>query len=204
MDNLTLTRKARHLAKELLKKAKENEPPITADLQNIAREISAEMVGLENKFKSEISLIRKIADTAKASSQELWQAAERINDTLRYTFILPIESYTESPRQTIKHLRKADYQVPEYKIWNAWRTIGSDKDRGYRGINITIISSQKQRFELQFHTEASFELKTETHDLYKEARLTKTLPERRVEIKEIVLKKAAKVEIPKGVKQWNM
>ena len=60
MDNLTLTRKARHLAKELLKQAKENEPTITADLQSITRKISAEMAGLENKFKTEMSLTRKL------------------------------------------------------------------------------------------------------------------------------------------------
>lgn len=204
MDDLTFTRKARRLAKELLKQAKENEPQITIDLQTIAKEIAAEMVGLENKFKAEMSLVRKISDTAKASSQELWQAADRINDALRYSFIFPTEHYTEGLSQTIGHLRKADYQIPEDKIWNAWRFIGSKQDRGYRGINITLISSQKQRFELQFHTEASFDLKTETHDLYKEARLMGTLPERRREIKEFVLKKAESVEIPKGAKQWNM
>jgi len=43
-------------------------------------------------------------------------------------------------------------------------------------------------------------LKTETHDLYREARQPETLAARREEIKAIVLKKAQKVEIPKGVR----
>ena len=54
-------KQARRLARKLLAEAGENEPQITNDLQKIASEISAEMIGLENKFKSEESLARKIS-----------------------------------------------------------------------------------------------------------------------------------------------
>jgi hypothetical protein len=198
MDKISKT------ALRFLADALKYEPRITADLKIIAAEIYAEMVGLENKFKTKKSLIRKLFDKSYGDPQKLQRATDRINDVLRYTFVLPIETYADGVRRTIEILRESGYRVPENKIWNAWENIGTDKDRGYRGINITVISSENQKFELQFHTRESFMLKTETHDLYEEARLAKTSPERRKEIKDSVLGKAADVGIPKGVKEWNM
>jgi hypothetical protein len=195
---------AQLLAQKLLVQAHEKEPKITADLQSISEKVVAQMVGLENKFKTEESLTRKLVTIATKGSEDILKEAKKINDALRYTFVSAIESYLETVIQTIEILEKMDYQIPRDKIWNAWQNIGKHKDRGYRGINITIISSQKQRFELQFHTKASFSLKTKTHDLYKEARRTETSSERREEIKGIVLAKAAEIDVPKGVKRWSM
>lgn len=197
-------KQARRLAQKLVAGAAENEPQITADLQKIISEISAEIIGLENKFKTKESLTRKLLNKSYGDPRKLQKAADRINDVLRYTFVLPFETYADGVRRTIESLRESGYRVPENEIWNAWKSIGTGKDRGYRGINITVISSENQKFELQFHTKESFRLKTETHDLYKEARLAKTSTERREEIKNSVLEKAADVGIPKGVKKWNM
>ena len=158
------------------------------------------MIGLENRFKTSESLIRKLIAESYGNLRKLSKIAQSINDVLRYTFVLPMQDYTDSFQQIIKKMRGSGFQVPENRIWNAWANIGSVKDRGYRGINITIISSQNQKFDLQFHTSASFRLKTETHDLYKEVRDAAILPERREEIKKIVLGKADQVEIPEGVK----
>ena len=199
MDNLTLPRKARRLAKELLKQAKENEPQITADLQNIAWEISGEAVGLENKFKAEMSLVRKLIDAVGDDLQRLQRKSKNINDVLRYTFVLSVDAYAKGFQQTIERLPKLGYRVPENRIWNAWENIGTQYDKGYRGINMTIISSQQQKFELQFHTEASFELKTETHHFYKEMRSKNISGKRETELTAIMLELAGKIERPDGV-----
>ena len=199
MDNLTLPRKARRLAKELLKQAIENEPQITADLQNIAWEISGEVVGLKNKFKTEISLVRKLIDRADFNSESIREIAESVNDVLRYTFILPFEIYAKGFRQTIETLRELGYQIPENRIWNAWQTAGKRFDKGYRGVNITIISSQKQNFELQFHSAESFRLKTETHFLYEEVRSRKTSKKRKSEIIETLIRMAENIKRPEGI-----
>ena len=199
MENFTTNKEAWDLAKKLLAQAEENEPTITADLQNIATAVSAEFVGLRNKFKTEESLTRKLVDKSFGDSQKLWQAAKTINDVLRYTFVLPFEIYAKGFHRTIKELRRTGYRIPEYKIWNAWHNVGSDKDRGYRGINITAISSKRQKFELQFHTEESFQLKTETHFLYEESRDKKTSRERIVEIIEILKNSATNIKKPNGV-----
>jgi hypothetical protein len=74
-------------------------------------------------------------------------------------------------------------------------------DKGYRGINAVIISSRKQKFELQFHTEESFQLKMKTHNLYKERILTEISEERKAEISKIMLESAKEVFVPQGVKK---
>ena len=102
-------------------------------------------------------------------------------------------------RKTLTELGNSDYEISSKYVWNAWKNIGTKYDKGYRGINITIISSQGQKFELQFHTEQSFRLKTQIHGLYKEADLTTISVERKLEIIQIMVESAKNVPIPKGV-----
>ncbi len=205
MENFTIRKEAWRLAGELLAQAVENEPKITADLQNIAEEVPAEIVGLENKVKSEESLTQKLsmlADRDKTNQsirQKSEKFARRNNDTLRYTFILPNDEYVKGFNKTVEKLKQNGFIIPQNRIWNAWENAGTAKDTGYRGINITVISSQKQRFELQFHTAQSFRLKTEAHYLYEELRNLKTFDERRAEIIKEILKSAKRVERPEGI-----
>lgn len=211
-----IEKKAKQFAKNLLQQAENNEPPITTDLQKIALEVSAEMVGLEEKFKSEESLTRKITETSVRNVRKFSESgyslknaieeavkirAERNNDTLRYTFIFSFEKYVFGFRQSLQKLNQKGFNVPENKIWNAWKNIGTVFDKGYRGINITIFSSQGQVFELQFHTKASYELKTETHFLYEELRRLKTSRQRENEIIQELVEMAQAVRVPKGVKK---
>ncbi len=210
-----IEQKASDFAKQLLKQASEHEPPITADLQKIALEVSAEMVGLKHKFKAEESLAEKIFYRAiKVFEYELKQnvseeiairetfseLVERQNDVLRYTFVLPFEKYVFGFRNSLEKLKQQNYQIPQDLIWNAWKNIGTSFDKGYRGINITIFSSQGQKFELQFHTEESYRLKVKTHKLYKEARMSETSRHRKAEIAKIMVGLAKETAVPQGVK----
>ena len=171
-----LEQKAAQYAKSLRTQAVKNEPQITEDLQKIASEVSAEMVGLEHKFKTEDSLTRKLVNrAAKIFEYELKQEfsearavratflelVEEQNDVLRYTFVLPFEKYIFGFRNSLEKLKRKDYEIPEDKIWNAWKNIGTSFDKGYRGINITIISSQKQIFELQCTHRRKFSVENE-------------------------------------------
>jgi hypothetical protein len=196
---IKIYRTAQISAQELLAKARENEPKITRDLKKIALEVSAEMFGLEHKFKTEESLIRKLAEYAGDDFQKLNRKTKSVNDVLRYTFILSFDKYADSFYQTLKILDKFGYQILERRIWNSWENIGTEFDKGYRGINITIISFRKQKFELQFHTKESCGLKTETHNLYKEIRDKSISNRRETEITELMLKTAEKVKRPEGV-----
>lgn len=205
MENFIIKIEAQHLAELLLAEAKENEPQITADLSSIATAVAAKIAGLENKFKTEESLTRKLLLLAgkdksnQTSKQKLEKFARRNNYTLRYTFIFQTEKYARGFQATIEQLKKSGFEIPPNRIWNAWKTAETAQDTGYRGFNITVVSSQKQRFELQFHTAESFRLKTETHRLYEELRNSKTFDERREEIIKEMLSRAKQVERPKGI-----
>ena len=183
--------------RQLLAEASENEPEITNDVGEIASILKAEIVGLENKFKSEISLARKLTDYSNVRNVTVEKIAKQINDVLRYTIIFSPESYSKDYKLALDVLVEKGYQIP--KIWNAWSNEGKPNDTGYRGINATIISSQNHKFELQFHTAESFRLKTETHGLYEERRSPNITKQRDAEILEIMKKLAAKIERPKGI-----
>ncbi|MCY7375782.1 MAG: hypothetical protein LH472_07400 [Pyrinomonadaceae bacterium] len=124
---------------------------------------------------------------------------EKINDALRYTFILSFESYVFDLGQLLEKLKRKGFVIPKNKIWNAWRNVETKYDTGYRGINATIISSQGQKFELQFHTKESFQLKMKTHTLYKEAVSAKTSAVRKNEIIQMMVEFSKSILIPKGV-----
>ena len=160
-----IEKQAKFHARHLLADARGHEPKITADLQKIASELSAEMVGLENKFKTIESLTEKIIKlfsqsfsyfllqgytTENAFEEAFSRTLNKSNDILRYTFIFPNESYIFSYKLSLTKLENFGYKVPQDKIWNAWKNIGTIFDKGYRGINITIISSEKQNSSYNF------------------------------------------------------
>ena len=194
---LNFNNKASDAAKQLLDEAQKNEAAITKDLKSITALNNSELTGLENKFKDESSLARKLSNNAIKLNSSIAAEAKRNNDTLRYTMIFSPDDYQNGYSQVLNELESRGYNVR--KIWNAWATAGTVNDSGYRGINVTVISSQNQIFELQFHTAESFRVKTETHNLYEEKRDPKTSLNKRLEINEIMKKIAQKIKRPKGV-----
>ena len=106
LTNAKIEKKSADYARALLKHARENEPQITADLQKIALEVMAEMVGLEHKFKTEESLTKKLSKNSQkylsyisaernsdstTIEKSVARAARQSNDVLRYTFLMPFE-----------------------------------------------------------------------------------------------------------------
>ena len=122
MENLTTKIEARRLAELLLAQAKENEPQITADMLPIAAAVSAELIGLENRFKTEESLTRKLLllagkdKSSQTSKQKLEKFARRNNDALRYTFIFQTEKYAQGFQATIEQLKKSSFEIPPNRI----------------------------------------------------------------------------------------
>ena len=189
--------KSLRLARSILAEARENETVITPDIREIVNVLKAEIVGLENKFKSKESLARKLTNYSVIGNIPLEKAASRINDALRYTLLFSPDNYLEDHNSALNLLREKGYQIQ--RIWNAWSNTGKPNDTGYLGINATIISSKNQKFEIQFHTAETFRLKTETHVLYEERRSPNISKERDAEILQIMKKLSAKIERPKGV-----
>jgi hypothetical protein len=146
-------------ADALIKKATQAEPAVTAHLQTMAEANGGELVGLKNRLKTQESLRGKISGDMKELGLGAPEAAERIGDALRYTSILPERSFTKGAQATLDHLVSEGYKIR--KIKNTYQE-GSI----YKGINASLISPDGQIFELQFHTQESFAVKTAMHKDY--------------------------------------
>jgi ppGpp synthetase/RelA/SpoT-type nucleotidyltranferase len=184
----------------LLDAAIEIEPSVTQDLQRIVKIAGGEMVGLEDRFKSEESLMRKLEERVKerrpnlSFQLSLVKQSERINDSLRYTVVFSTEDYVESYKQFVSQLERFGYTV--VRSWNDWATANTKNDQGYRGINLTLKHFQEHLFEIQFHTMESWQLKNETHPLYQELWLRSTPYFRKLELAQLQVERAAKISIP--------
>ena len=176
----------------LLERAAAIEPVITGDLQRMAAAVQARMAGLDYRFKGRESLIRKIESKTWRRDVTPARAAANITDVLRYTVLLDSESFVSQYWQLQEQLAASGYQTN--KVSNTWR-----KNAVYKGINTTIIKNG-QVFELQFHTEQSFNLKNnELHKLYEEAREISTSTERRAELQRQMIELSRQIPTPPGI-----
>jgi hypothetical protein len=205
---------AKREAGRLIREARVEEPAITRRLEEIAKQTDGKLVGLEHRFKSEESLARKLADRAddrtaglinKGYSREealtlaVANQVNKVNDALRYTITFQTEHYIARYEATIDILKNQGYKID--KIWNAWELAGTPKDPGYRGINVTLVSPNGQKFELQFHTPESYKLKSDNHLFYEEARANTTSEARKAMLLKLQIESAKSIPIPTGINQ---
>jgi hypothetical protein len=156
------------LATELRAGAEAAEKAVTSDLSEIATSTGGRIEGLDNNLKEVNSLTRKInSDLRRYPDLTPGQAADGINDSLRYTHVFSPENYTQGVRDTLGALEQKGYTVVDTK--NFW-TEGSP----YKGINATLKTPEGQPFELQLHTPESWNLKSATHDAFDISRADST------------------------------
>jgi (p)ppGpp synthase/HD superfamily hydrolase len=144
--------------RKIYSKSVANEPTITSDLETIVSGVGAKLAGLDGRLKSTESLLRKM----QAGSV----SADRIYDIVRYTEIAEPAGYSDYFYETVAKLKHKGYTVVRVK--NYW----INENDPYQGVNVRLISPAGQKFELQFHTQESFDLKNgELHELYEQQRL---------------------------------
>ena len=142
-------------------KALTNEPEITKHIKAVAENTKLDIQGLENRIKTKDSYLRKIR-----SNYEQGKTEYEIKDIIRYTYTSKPEDIVGKTQKAIDIGSKQGYNTIEVK--NYWL----DKNNPYNGINTTVQASNGQKFELQYHTEESFEIKNgKMHELYEEQRL---------------------------------
>lgn len=180
------------LADQVLEKATRHEARISGDLRSIARARKAKMVGLEHRMKGKASLSRKIAADVDDKGVTAAKAAAEISDANRYTMVFRANEYTRGAEQAMQALKERGYEIE--KVKNYWA-----QGNAYRGINIIAKTPGGQRFELQFHTPASYAMKTKTnHKWYEVWRDdTKGLGERAAASQRMV-SNASALKMPKG------
>lgn len=143
-------------AKDMLEVAKKNEPDITNDLKNLTKKSGFKLEGLEYRLKTLESLARKVKNEPDA----------KMRDVTRYTVIGKADTMTKDYNGFVAKMLEKGYNVSAVK--NYW----NNHSNPYNGINNNFISPKGYEFELQFHTQESFDLKNgKLHELYERQRV---------------------------------
>jgi len=140
-------------------KALENEPEISKAVMKLADNTGMKVFGFDKRIKTKESFLEKIEKNYNPKGNEY-----EVKDILRYTLGSNPKELTEKTLQSIDMFTQEGYNTRVIK--NTWRTNSS-----YNGINTFISAPNGQKFEVQYHTQESFNLKNgKLHDLYEKQR----------------------------------
>lgn len=142
-------------------KAVDNEPLITSTIKGVAQNNNVDILGLEYRLKTKDSYIGKIRRDYSDGNKGF-----EINDIIRYTYGTDSTSLADKTLSCIDNLENMEYNT--VKVKNSWL----DKNNPYNGINTTVKAPNGQKFEIQYHTQESFDLKNgKMHELYEKQRV---------------------------------
>lgn len=180
------------IAQNMLDEIEKTEPQITETLKSIAKASNGHLEGLDFRLKSKDSLIRKIETDALLEDISIQEAAKQIKDVLRYTTILEPDDFGKNYDEMKTKLIKSGFEI--IKVKNTWSDSGP-----YKGVN-TILEKDGIAFEMQYHTQESFELKNgKLHELYEERRLPATSQERKLELDKEMVQLSKNLTVPNGI-----
>ncbi|MFD6677634.1 hypothetical protein ACFWDA_25150 [Rhodococcus zopfii] len=184
------------LVVETMIAAKQQEAAMTADVLAALPE-EARMQGLEFRMKSPASLARKLADRVKAAPfAEPERIVEKITDVVRYTAISRPEQVVDTARMMAGSL--AD---------RGWTVIEAEQSyldgNQYKGLHMLARHPAGLVAEFQFHTDASQQVKDDTHIDYERARDTGVPATERAALIEKMTARWAQVPTPPGLTQLS-
>ena len=150
------------------------------------------LIGLEFRCKGEDRIMEKVARQIE-SQPDLApdEALSSVKDAIRYTFQYTEEHYAEGVYADVDRLKTAGFELVEVR--NSWRS------EEYKGINSRWqVPENGQLFEVQFHTEISFEAKQLTHPAYERLRDPTTAKTERDELQGFQRRVNTYVPTPSG------
>lgn len=177
---------------KLVEKSQKIEPKITADINNIATKAGGKLVGLENRLKSSYSIKRKIEDeVSDGFSKSL--SLNKIRDAIRYTTVFKENDFVTRYKAMQYLLAIEGYKTIVVK--NTWKN-----DSAYKGVNTFIQNEDGDVFEMQYHTQQSFDVKNGLlHKLYEKFRDPKTPINEKEKLLLEMRKLSSKIKVPEGV-----
>ena len=173
--------------------AKANEAQISKDVVEAVSGSEGHLEGFSQRIKSPESYERKVSTIAEEAEVSPEQAAESINDIIRYTEVADGEHLAGEFHRTLDELESKGYSVQ--KVKNTWL----DKEVAYKGVNVVVESPEGQTFEMQYHTPESYATKERMHFLYEEYRLPSTNRHRRRELYQEMKRISQGLRPPKDV-----
>jgi SPP1 gp7 family putative phage head morphogenesis protein len=171
--------------------ALENEPVITDQVKKMTESAGMNSLGLEYRIKTKESFLEKIRKNYQPDGNEY-----EIKDIIRYTLGAPPDNLADKTLLAIENFEKEGYNT--VRIKNTWHP-----DSSYNGINTFIKSPSGQTFELQYHTQESFDLKNgELHMLYeKQRKLLDDESEEFLEIEDRMIELSSKLTFPNNIER---
>ena len=156
-----------------------------------AQDSDRHLVGLEHRLKGRDRIAEKVSTAMSERGRTAEHAFAEIKDAIRYTLQYPDDKYSQGVRTDIQRLKDAGFEPAEFR--NTWT------DPEYKGINSRWkIPENGQLFEVQLHTQASFEAKEETHTAYERLRTLPSDHEEVYELRAYQREVTAKIPIPPG------
>jgi hypothetical protein len=147
-----------------------------------------EKFALKSADRVKEKLAKLIADEPGAKPTDL---AADIPDAVRYTYLFTEDGYTDGVWQVHRGLESQGYEIEVRR--NSW------EDDEYKGINSRWRDqSNGQLFEVQFHTERSWEAKQLTHEAYEGISAATTSTIEKEQLRAYQREVSASVPVPPG------
>jgi len=161
---------------------------IEEDLEHGHLVPETEKYALKSLDRFQEKLADLIADEPDKSAEE--HAAE-IHDGIRYTFLFNRETYTQDLGVATEKLEEAGFTLIVRR--NRW---GDDE---YKGLNTRWTDPESGlRFEIQFHTQKSWDTKQQSHDAYEKINDTRIPVDERERLRSYQRELSAEVPLPPG------
>ena len=193
-SNLFLAPDTHARTKEAIGKVHEAETRVTTGLDQAVKDspFGGELVGLDYRRKGEDRLKEKVAEKLKVELDRTpEEVVQGLHDAIRYTVRLSRENYTAGYQDVKQRLESEGHKM--YYEKNQW------DDAEYKGLNTRWITSEGQRFEIQFHTPESYHAKQEiTHPAYERIRNRMTSDDERAALEAFQAEVSAWIPIPRG------
>lgn len=175
--------------------AVEKEPKISKDIQSSIKENGGELAGFQYRLKQLDSLERKVKTEIFDNNINVEEALDRMYDNVRYTSISSVENMKDHYYNVISSLESKGYKLVRVKNTLA------NPNAAYRGINCVLEDANGYKFELQFHTQQSLDIKEINHKLYEEQRKDGISSSRFNELNEIMKENASSIDTPNGIEE---
>ena len=173
-------------AHNVYKEARRHEHKVTRDLSSSVTKSGGEMHGLENRFKAESSIDRKLL------------LGKEVKDALRYTAILSEDDFVIQYNSVKFLMEQKGYE--ETRCKNYFEEYRQGKV-SHKSVQCNFKTPDGYEYELQFQTKASQKAKDKKVPLYEEARNPNTSETRKKELEKQMRDLADKVPDPPGIEQ---
>lgn len=168
----------------------EQEIVTPAMLRIEAADPARHLAGLDHRLKGQDRLTEKVISHMQSNPElSCEQAFIKVKDAIRYTLIYAEEHYADGIKEDVGRLGE---QFTIVDLRNSWPT------EEYKGINSRWrVPGNGQIFEVQFHTQASFDAKQLTHAAYEKIRDPSTSKEAREELQDYQRQVSAEIPEPR-------